>query len=105
MDTCFRAREKHKICKPPRGVNEIAPREGACTRGLFSHREVVRFQKCLFRVRSPEILNAKTGFGGPETRWNLKIFCTLDLQASSSDTTKVVYVLRFRALRIDSRRQ
>ena len=50
-------------------------------------------------------MNAKTGFGGPETRCSFKIFCTLDLQASSSDTTKVVYVLRFRALRIDSRWQ
>ena len=30
---------------------------------------------------------------------------TFGLQASSSDTTKVVYVSRFRALRIDSREQ
>ena len=50
-------------------------------------------------------MNAKTGFGGPETRCYFKIFGTLGLQASSSDTTKVVYVLRFRALRIDSRWQ
>ena len=50
------------------GVNEIAPREGACTRGLFSHREVVRFQKCLFRVRSPAEMSAKTGFGGGRRR-------------------------------------
>ena len=32
-------------------------------------------------------------------------FRTFGLQASSSDTTKVLYVLRFRALRIDSREQ
>ena len=50
------------------GVNEIAPRDGACTRGLFTHREVVRIPKCLFRVRSPYEMDAKTGFGGPETR-------------------------------------
>ena len=31
------------------------------------------------------------------------IVSTFGLQASSSDTTKVLYVLRFRALRIDSR--
>ena len=33
------------------------------------------------------------------------IFNTFGLQASRSDTTKVLYVLRFRALRIDSRKK
>ena len=42
-------------------------------------------------------------WGTPETKLIFMVFGTFGLQASRSDTTKVLYVLRFRALRIDSR--
>ena len=41
--------------------------------------------------------------GAPETTCNFMMLYTFGMQPSSSDTTKVLYVLRFRALRIDSR--
>ena len=48
-------------------------------------------------MRHPEKIGV---LGAPETTLNFVIFYTFDMQPSSSDTTKVVYVLRFRALRI-----
>ena len=38
--------------------------------------------------------------GAPETTLNFIIVYTFDMQPSIYDTTKVLYVLRFRALRI-----